>query len=239
MQRYATADSDKAARNSVWLGALLYIPVSAMLFLVGTGLFAFYTAQPGLLHESIAKGDQVVPHFIATQLPVGITGLLVAAVLAAAMSSVDSSLNGSATLTWCDLVKRFSRKEQDEASAMKVLHGATIFYGILGTCAALAMIRVESALDAWWKISSIFSGGILGLFLLGLIVHRATSVIAATAVTIGVLVIFWLSAAGQGWLPLYLKPALHANLTIVVGTLTIFLVGLLVSSVRRRAVEIP
>ena len=239
VQRYATADSDKAARNSVWLGALLYIPVSAMLFLVGTGLFAFYTAQPGLLPDSIAKGDQVFPHFIATQLPVGITGLLVAAVLAAAMSSVDSSLNGSATLTWCDLVKRFSRKEQDEASAMKVLHGATIFYGILGTCAALAMIRVESALDAWWKISSIFSGGILGLVLLGLIVHRATSVTAATAVTIGVLVIFWLSAASQGWLPLYLKPALHANLTIVVGTLTIFLVGLLVSSVRRDVVEIP
>lgn len=239
VQRYATADSDKAARNSVWLGALLYIPVSAMLFLVGTGLFSFYTAQPGLLPDSIAKGDQVFPHFIATQLPVGITGLLVAAVLAAAMSSVDSSLNGSATLTWCDLVKRFSRKEQDEASGMKVLHGATIFYGILGTSAALAMIQVESALDAWWKISSIFSGGILGLFLLGLIVHRATSVTAATAVTIGVLVIFWLSAAGQGWLPLYLKPALHANLTIVVGTLIIFLVGLLVSSVRRGAVEKP
>ena len=233
VQRYATADSDKAARNSVWLGALLYIPVSAMLFLVGTGLFAFYTAQPELLPDSIAKGDQVFPHFIATELPVGITGLLVAAVLAAAMSSVDSSLNGSATLTWCDLVKRFSRKEQDEASAMKVLHSATVFYGILGTCAALAMIQVESALDAWWKISSIFSGGILGLFLLGLIVRRATSVTAATAVTIGVLVIFWLSAAGQGWLPSYLKPALHANLTIVVGTLSIFLVGLLLSSGRR------
>ncbi len=230
VQRYATANSDQAAKKSVWLGALLYVPISALLFLVGTGLYAFYAAQPDLLPEAVSKGDKVFPHFIATELPAGITGLLVAAVLAAAMSSVDSSLNGSATLTWCDLIKRFSKKEATEARGMNVLRFATIGFGILGTGAALAMIRVESALDAWWKISSIFSGGILGLFLLGLIVRKAKNVAAAISVTIGVLVIFWLSAAGQGWLPEWLKPALHGNLTIVVGTLTIFLVGLIISS---------
>ena len=226
VQRYATANSEPEAKKSVWLGALLYVPISALLFLVGTGLFAFYTAQPELLPESIIKGDKVFPHFIATELPTGITGILIAAVLAAAMSSVDSSLNGSATLTWCDLVKRFSRKEPDEATGMKVLHGATIAFGIIGTSAALAMTRVQSALDAWWKLSSIFSGGILGLFLLGLIVKKAKNAAAATAVAIGVLVIFWMSAP---WLPENLRPALHSNLTIVLGTLTIFFVGLAVS----------
>ncbi len=226
VQRYATANSEHEAKKSVWLGALLYLPISALLFLVGTGLFAFYTAQPELLPESISKGDKVFPHFIANELPTGITGILIAAVLAAAMSSVDSSLNGSATLTWCDLVKRFSRKEPDEATGMKVLHGATIAFGIIGTSAALAMTRVQSALDAWWKLSSIFSGGILGLFLLGLIVKKAKNAAAATAVAIGVLVIFWMSAS---WLPENLRPALHSNLTIVLGTLTIFFVGLLIS----------
>ena len=114
-----------------------------------------------------------------------------------------------------------------------VLRGATVLYGLLGTAAALAMLRVENALDAWWKISSIFSGGILGLFLLGLIVRRARNAAAATAVCVGVLVIFWLSAADQGWLPEALRPALHANLTIVVGTLSIFLVGLLASRIQK------
>ncbi len=235
VQRYATAKSESAAKKSVWLGALLYVPISALLFLVGTGLFAYYQAQPDLLPEGIGKGDKVFPHFIATELPVGITGILIAAVLAAAMSSVDSSLNGSATLTWCDLVKRFSKKTPDEKTGMKVLHGSTILFGIIGTAAALAMIRVESALDAWWKISSIFSGGILGLFLLGLIVRHARNAAAVTGVVIGVLVIFWLSAADQGWLPESLRPALHGNLTIVVGTLTIFLVGLIVSSLRKKS----
>ncbi|HQZ28188.1 MAG: sodium:solute symporter [Verrucomicrobiales bacterium] len=229
VQRYATAKSEAAAKRSVWLGALLYVPISGLLFLIGTGLFAFYQAQPELLPETVGKGDKVFPFFIATQLPPGITGILIAAVLAAAMSSVDSSLNGSATLIWCDLVKRFSRTTPDEKMGMKVLHGATILFGLVGTLAALAMIRVESALDAWWKISSIFSGGILGLFLLGLIVKRANNVAAALSVTIGVLVIFWLSAADQGWLPDSLHPALHSNLTIVVGTLTIFLIGLTAS----------
>ncbi len=232
VQRYATANSEAAAKKSVWLGALLYIPISALLFLVGTGLYAFYTAQPDLLPDSVGKGDKVFPHFIAAELPTGITGLLVAAVLAAAMSSVDSSLNGSATLTWVDIVKRFRKTEPDEATGMKVLHGATVLFGIIGTGAALAMIKVESALDAWWKLSSIFSGGILGLFLLGLIVKKAHNVAAVLGVTIGVLVIFWLTAAGQGWLPESVRPALHGNLTIVVGTLTIFLVGLGVTAIR-------
>ncbi|MDF1738325.1 MAG: sodium:solute symporter [Verrucomicrobiales bacterium] len=228
VQRYATAESEKAAKKSVWLGALLYVPISALLFMIGTGLFAFYEAQPELLPESLGKGDKVFPHFISTELPVGITGILIAAVLAAAMSSVDSSLNGSATLTWCDIVKRFSKKEPSEATGMKVLHGATIVFGIVGTGAALAMTRVQSALDAWWKISSIFSGGILGLFLLGLIVKRANNVAAVTAVSIGVIVIFWMSAS---WIPEKYQLALHGNLTIVVGTLTIFLIGLLVSRI--------
>jgi SSS family solute:Na+ symporter len=231
VQRYATANSEQEAKKSVWLGALLYLPISALLFLVGTALFAFYAAQPELLPESISKGDKVFPHFIATELPTGITGILIAAVLAAAMSSVDSSLNGSATLTWCDLVKRFSGNEPSEATGMKVLHGATIAFGIIGTSAALAMTRVQSALDAWWKLSSIFSGGILGLFLLGLIVKKAKNAVAATAVAIGVLVIFWMSAP---WLPENLRPALHGNLTIVVGTLTIFLVGITVSKFSAR-----
>ena len=249
VQRYATAESDRAACRSVWLGALLYIPISALLFLVGTGLFAFYSAQPHLLPDGVgemaaAQGDKIFPHFIATQMPLGVTGLLVAAILAAAMSSVDSSLNGSATLTWCDLLNRGKTKPHrvddansdtrtqdraDERAGMRVLRGATIGYGCIGMFAALAMIDVGNALDAWWKISSIFSGGILGLFLLGMIVRKADNVAAAVGVAIGVLVIFWMTAAGQGWLPENLRPALDGNLTIVVGTLTIFLVGLLVS----------
>jgi len=228
VQRYITAKSDRAAARSVWLGALLYLPISALLFFIGTGLFAFYTAQPDLLPSTAAeKPDTVFPHFIVSQLPAGVTGLLIAAVFAAAMSSVDSSLNCSATLFLQDIYKRYIRRrvEVGERESMRVLYLTTLVWGAAGTLTAMAMIRVRSALDAWWELAGIFSGGMLGLFLLGLISRRAKNAAAATGVLIGVLVILWMSLSARWGLP---NP-FHSFMTIVVGTLTILLVGLLVS----------
>ena len=106
VQRYITAKSDRDARFSVWVGALLFPPIAAILFFIGTGLFAFYIAQPELLPASVnaaEKPDAVFPHFIVTQLPLGVTGLLIASIFAAAMSSVDTSLNSSATVSYTHL----------------------------------------------------------------------------------------------------------------------------------------
>ena len=237
VQRYATARSDREARKSVWLGALLYVPISAMFFFIGTALFAFYTAQPELLPASVdavGKPDSVFPHFIVAELPPGLAGLLVAAIFAAAMSTVDSSLNSSATLILRDLYRRYVRPAAGERESMRVLHLTTLVWGALGTGIGLvlAVSDIPSALDAWWKLSGIFSGGMLGLFLLGLIGRRAGNAAAATGVVVGVSVITWmtLSLFPTHW-PEALRPLrspLHSFLITVVGTLTILLVGVLV-----------
>jgi len=236
VQRYHTARSETEASKSVWIGALLYVPVSAIFFFIGTALFAFYTRQPELLGTTadvVGKSDAVFPYFIVTQLPVGVTGILVAAVAAAAMSTVDSSLNSSATLILKDLYKRYFRPNAGEKESMRVLYSATLIWGLLGTGIALAMINVESALDAWWELASIFSGGMLGLFLLGLIARRAKNPAAATGVIVGILVIFWmtLSKNWTGALEPFRSP-FHNYMVIVIGTLTILLVGILVSRIR-------
>ncbi|NLE39669.1 MAG: sodium:solute symporter, partial [Pirellulaceae bacterium] len=238
VQRYITAKTDREAEKSVWLGALLYLPISAVLFFIGTALFAFYATQPELLPTSAGaavKPDAVFPHFIVTQLPPGATGLLLAAICAAAMSSVDSSLNSSATLMLCDVYKRFFRPGASERESMRVLHVTTLILGVLCTGVALAMIRVETALDAWWKLAGIFSGGMLGLFLLGLISRRAGNAAAVTGVVVGILVILWMtfSPAWTGEWARFASP-FHHFMVIVVGTLAIFLVGLLVSGVRTK-----
>ena len=245
VQRYIAARSDRAAAGSVWLGALLYLPVSAMFFFIGTALFAFYTAQPGLLPESVdaaAKPDSVFPYFIVSQLPTGMTGLLVAAIFAAAMSSVDSSLNCSATLFLQDVYKRYVRRGRDvtDRESMRVLYLTTLIWGTLGTGTALAMMHVKSALDAWWQLAGIFSGGMLGLFLLGRISRRARSPAATTAVISGVLVILWMTLSlSPNWPKAleFLRSPMHSFMTIVVGTLVILLVGLLVSRFRGRPVS--
>jgi len=236
VQRYHAARSDRDADKSVWLGALLYLPVSAFFFFIGTALFAYYTAQPELLpadlRQEIAagKGDNVFPYFIVERLPVGFTGLLIAAIASAAMSTLSSSLNCAATLTLADLYKRFVRPAAGERESMLVLYASTVAWGVIGTGTALAMIHVRSALDAWWKLSSIFSGGMLGLFLLGLIARRAKNAAAVTGVAAGLLVIVWMTFSPR-WagLPEALRSPLNDFLVVVVGTLTILLVGILVS----------
>ena len=235
VQRYHAARDDAAARRSVWLGALLYVPVSALFFLIGSLLFSYYEASPALLQELQAAhpegyADQVLPHFIAHKLPVGMAGLLLAAICAAAMSSIDTSLNSSATVTLKDFFQRHLKRGENETDALKILRGATLFWGVLGTGVALAMMGQKSLLDAWWKLSGIFSGGMLGLFLLGLIARKADNVAALTGVIIGVLVICWTTFADA--FPENLRSPFHANMITVIGTLTIFLVGLGVSRIR-------
>ncbi len=231
VQRYVTAKSDRDARFAVWIGALLFPPIAAILFFIGTGLFAFYSAQPELLPASVnavEKPDAVFPYFIASQLPAGLTGLLIAAIFAAAMSSVDTSLNSSATLFLTDIYQRYLRPEATDRQQMQVLHGTTLVWGIAGTATALAMIRVKSALDAWWNLSGIFSGGMLGVFLLGLISRRAKNPAAAMAVTVGILLILWLTFAKPDTWPAGLErwqSPFHPLMTIILGTSTIVVLG--------------
>lgn len=234
VQRYISAKTEKDAIKSTWLGALLYVPVSFLFFLIGTSLWAFYQAQPELIPtEVIYKSDQVFPYFIVNQLPAGLTGLLIAAIFAAGMSTVSTSVNSSATLILSDHFKKYIHSDPSEKSSLKVLRIASLLMGLSSILIGWAFNGVNSALETWWALASIFSGGVLGLFLLGFIVRKTNSRQAGFAVLIGFLVIGWMS------LPAILKlvgteatwsQPLHSNMTIVMGTLTIFVVGFVLSS---------
>ena len=229
VQRYMTTSSLKKAKSSTLFGALLYLPFSLLLIYIGTALYAYYTAQPNLLPADIAsQGDKVFPYFILNGLPTGITGLLIAAIFAAGMSTVSTSVNSTATIILTDYYKRYFNKNATGKTEMKVLYLSSMIFGTLGVIISLAMVGVESILDTWWSLASIFSGGMLGLFLLGFISKKARNIDAVIGVIVGVLVIVWMSLT-----PLYFtegnllafKSPFHTNLTIVIGTLVIFLVG--------------
>lgn len=232
IQRYMTARSSREAKKSVLIGSLLYIPVSALFIFIGTALFAYYTARPDLLPETLrgaGMADKVFPHFIVTGLPPGIVGLVIAAIFAAAMSTVDSSINSSSTLILTDIYKRFFRPGASDRESMRVLRTGTVVWGVLGTGMALAMINVRSALDAWWKLSGIFGGGMLGLFLLGYFARKARNFAAVTATVTGILVIMWMTFS-PAWDSPFSSP-FHSFLIPVIGTLTLFLVGIFISEV--------
>jgi len=233
VQRYMTTSTVKKAKSSALFGALLYLPVSLIFFYIGTALFAYYTAQPDLLPDELRQpgtGDKVFPYFIVNGLPSGITGLLIAAIFAAGMSTVSTSINSTATIILTDYYQRYFEKTTNAKSEMKVLYIASVIFGVLGVIISLSLVGVESVLDAWWSLASIFSGGMLGLFLLAFLSKKVRNIDAAVGVIVGVLVIMWMSLS-----PLYFtegkllafKSPFHSNLTIVIGTLVIFFVGFL------------
>ena len=126
--------------------------------------------------------------------------------------------------------KKYFKPTINDKQQLFSLHIATVIFGLIGLSAGLAMIGAKSLLDTWWKLSGIFAGGMLGLFLLGLISRRAKNAAAVTATIIGVLVILWMTFS-ENISDRYsvVKSNLHSNMIIVVGTLTIFLTGILVS----------
>lgn len=236
VQRYLTASSDAEARKSVWIGGLLYVPLSAVFFFIGTALFAYYAANPGNLPEMYrepARSDSVFPYFIVTVLPSGVSGLLIAAVFAAAMSTVSSSLNSSATIILNDYYRRYFRPDATDRQSMRNLRTTTVIWGALGTLAALGMTEARSALDTWWTLAGIFGGGTLGLFLLGFLSRRTSSFSAMIGVVVGVMLILWMTFSPKtSILPEAWRSSFHNFLIIVFGTLAILLVGLIVSAFR-------
>ncbi len=228
VQRFLSARSDKEAVRSMWIGGLSYIPVSALFFLIGTLLFVYYQAMP--TPDLPAKPDQVFPFFIVTQLPTGVVGIVIAAVMAAGMSTLDSSLNTSATVWTIDFYRRWNREDADDHKLLSITRWTTVIIGLIGTGAALLMIEVKTALDVWWQISAVFGGGMLGLFLLGLIVPAATSKDAQIATIIGVLVVAWNNLFPKlDLIPQWAVLPLHPLLVGLAGTATTLFVGWLIS----------
>lgn len=260
VQRYFAAKTDRDARVSVWIAVLIFPMISAVFFFIGTGIYSLYQTHPEMLNEvrqevavtrlrqegkpitdqavtakaatlTVADiGDRALPHFIVHRLPSGLCGLLIAAIFAAAMSSMDTSLNSSATVFFVDIYKRYLRPRSSDRETMRVLYWSTLIFGVAGTLTALAMIRVRSALDAWWTLQGVFSGGMLGLFLLGLVSRQARNAHAILAVTVGILAIVWLSLSSTAFWPAALKSwasPFHPFMTIVIGTSLIVLAGVL------------
>jgi SSS family solute:Na+ symporter len=262
VQRYHTASSPGEANKSVWLCIWIYVPVSLLFFLIGTCLYTYYMQNPALLQTiklqaaseqlglqitdpSVMQlagrmvpsdyADKVMPHFMVHMIPTGLLGLIVSAILSAAMSTISSGMNASATVFTEDIYKRYFNPESTEKNSLRVLYVATVVVGLAGMLCGIAMIGIKSLLDVWWTLSGIFAGGMLGLFLLGIISRRVVNKDAITGTVTGILVILWMTFSYL--IPPqydYLKNPLHANMIIVVGTLSVFLAGNLSLKLRKK-----
>ena len=246
IQRYHTAKNPRDAAKSIWLCVLYYVPVSFLFFFIGTALYSFYAENPALILElkqqvSVEKnipldalqasdyGDRVLPYFMKTQIPTGFLGLLIAALLSAGMSTMSSGMNSSATVFLNDIYLRYIQKDLSPRKQLRILRISTMAMGCLGIVFGISMIGVKSLLDVWWKLSGIFAGGMLGVFLLGFLAKQVSNVAAKIAAFVGVVIIACMSFKDN--LPETIQIPLDGKLTVVLGTLTILLTGIVVQKI--------
>jgi len=182
VQRYCAAKSYKEARKATIIGGLYQIPIWIFFAFLGTCMFAFYYIFPDAEVSKMLSID-IFPHFIMTQLPPGILGLVIAGVLAAAMSSLDSSLNSTATVITMDIVKRHLYKDRDDVFYTKIAKGTTLFFGLLMIITASIVVYIHNRdqqatmviMGMGFYLGAFLGGGVLGVYLLGFFTTKANN----------------------------------------------------------------
>jgi SSS family transporter len=173
VQRYLSARSQREAGRALAASGFVVCAQFALFLLIGVGLACFYDLFPP--GAPFAKNDEVFPSFIVTYLPVGVVGIIVAAVFSAAMSTLSSSLNSSAAAAVNDFYMPWRREKPSPGHLLWVSRGLTVVFGLMqigvGTAGPLlAGSVVESVL----AIAGFTTGVILGVFFLGTLNRRAT-----------------------------------------------------------------
>jgi SSS family solute:Na+ symporter len=178
VQRYLCTDRPRRAATALLTsGAIVLAQFIGFLF-IGVLLFAFYHpysdpayATAALSAFPFTGGDRVFPDFITRHLPTGLSGLVVAAIFAAAMSS---SLNSIAATTVNDLYRPF-RQNKPDRHYLKVSHWLTLMWGVVQIAVALVVRHKErSALDQALSVASLINGPVLGVFLVGVFLRRVS-----------------------------------------------------------------
>lgn len=173
IQRYLTTKDERAAARSIATGAWMALPSTLIFFTLGTLLFVYYKVHPEQLNPGLEQADAIFPWFITHSLPDGVSGLLIAAIFAASMSSLDSSMNSVAAVFTTDFVRRL-RPPSGEKSYLRMARWITVLIGLTGTCLALMMATwgISSLWDQFNMIVGLFTGGLGGIFLLGIFSRR-------------------------------------------------------------------
>ncbi len=225
IQRYLTTSSEKQAARSIWTGALFSLPSFMIFFSIGTALYVFYRQHPGQLDPNLTT-DQIFPLFIVQQLPAGIGGLVVAAVFAAAMSSLDSSMNSVSAVLVTDFYRRFSGGG-NEATAMRLARTSTVMLGVFATIIALYM-AVSEITGLWEKymgIIGLFGGSLAGIFALGIFTRRAHGIGALVGAVVGAGVLYYVQR--------------HTQVSFLLYSTTGILISFSVGYVASRLIPVP
>lgn len=176
VQRFLTSTSVKDSQKTLFTNAVLTLPATIIFFGIGTLLFIFYTEMPNALSPAISNNDSIFPWYIVRELPIGVSGLLVAGIFSAAMSSISSSLNSVST-AYCNNFHSHFKPNIPDLKLLRIARIVTMITGVLGVLLALWMAssNIKSLWDQFYKFLGLFTGGLGGMFLLGMLTKKANA----------------------------------------------------------------
>jgi SSS family transporter len=204
IQRYLTTRDERSAGRSILMNGILSIVVSLVFYFIGTALFAFYKTNPEQLNIAMGNPDSIFPHFIMTKMPIGIAGIMIAAIFAATMSTVSSSINSLSTAFTTDFYQCWLRNKTDK-HLLKVARITGIILGSVGVGVAImmAMWNILSLFDYFNYILGLLASGLGGLFFMGIFIPRIKGKAAITGFTGGFLTVLIVKSQTDIHLMLY------------------------------------
>lgn len=227
VQRYFCARSPGDARKALlWSGAVVFAQF-ALFLLIGTMLWVYYTGHApqeaaAFMVDGRVQSDRIFPTFIVNHLPPGAVGLVLAAIFAAAMSTLSSSLNSSSAAAMADFYIPATNRRHTDAHYLRVSRVLTAIWGILQIAVAIVAIKLSSrVVDEVLGIASFTNGIILGVFLLGTLTTRVSQAAAFVGIVVGAVVMLYLKLfTGVSW-----------QWYVLVGSAATFVTGVLASYV--------
>lgn len=192
--------------------------VPIFFFAVGSALFAYYTQNPELLPENFNTGG-ILPFYVISQMPVGVAGLIIAAIFAASQSSISSSLNSIAACFTSDIYEKVSKNPTSEQK-LRIGRTLTVVAGLLGVVAStyLIMSNESEIWDAFNSLLGLMGGPMTGLFMLGIFVRRANANSALLGVVASIATVLWVRSATD--LNFFFYGVIGTLMVVIVGYLT-------------------
>lgn len=187
VQRYVTTPSMKDAAKSLWMNIFMTLVGSMIFFALGTALYVFYQNAPGKLDPTMTSTDGILPFFILQNLPIGVAGLIIAGVFAAAQSTISSSLNSVATAFVTDFYGRVIAPESPDHQRLKVARNVVVLLGVVGILAAawIAKENLKSAFDSFNMLIGFILGPLAAMFALGIFTKHVGGVACLIGALIG------------------------------------------------------
>lgn len=232
VQRYLAAKTDRSAIRGMALGASLCLPIWTAFMFIGSLLWAFYKLTGQVLPPAVTRPDQIFPHYMVTQMPLGVAGLFLAALFGAAMSMLASDLNCLGLILVEDFYSYIFPRNTDR-QRLRFGKLSVILCGFLAIGVALRLSSTQgSALALYYTATAIVAGGLAGLFLLAFFTSRAGRTAAIAGIAVNLVFTAWATLTLNGGKTLNLHQfnyPWHEYTIGAVGNILLFVVGIAVA----------